>query len=70
MENDATEQARAALKSVPAFAGLDPDRVAIDRLGGEGREVFSHTFAAESQPSLIVGRRRPGGEAGGPGGAA
>ncbi len=31
MENDATDRARAALRTVPAFAGLDPERVGIER---------------------------------------
>ncbi len=48
MENDATEQARAALKSVPAFAGLDPGRVVIERLGGLTNLVFRVSNAGDS----------------------
>jgi thiamine kinase-like enzyme len=40
LENDATERARAALKTVPAFAGLNPERVRIERLGGLTNLVY------------------------------
>ncbi|HSM41121.1 MAG TPA: choline kinase family protein [Afifellaceae bacterium] len=48
MENDATEQARAALKFVPAFAGLDPNRVEIERLGGLTNLVFRVSYAGDN----------------------
>lgn len=40
MENDAADRARAALNTIPAFAGLDPERVEIERLGGLTNLVF------------------------------
>ena len=43
-------------------AGVDhgpPCEALLNRLGDAGWEVCSHTYAHNSQPSLIVGRRRP-----------
>jgi thiamine kinase-like enzyme len=48
MDMDATDQARAALKTIPVFAGLDPDTCRIQRLGGLTNLVFRVSQGADS----------------------